>query len=47
MIKILQKMGGIAAIGHFTTLVVGAVGVITIIPGLTDRFSVFGLGQII
>ena len=41
------RTGGLPKALSVLGLVVGAVGVITIIPGLTDFVGVFGLGQII
>lgn len=41
------RVGGLPKALNFLGLFVGAVGIITIIPGLTDFVGVFGLGQII
>jgi hypothetical protein len=41
------RAGGLPRALNILGLLVGAVGIITIIPGLTDLTGVFGLGQII
>jgi hypothetical protein len=41
------RASGLPKALNFLGLVVGVVGIITIIPGLTDLVGVFGLGQII
>ena len=41
------RVGGLPKGLNILGLLVGTVGIITIIPGLTDLVGVFGLGQIV